>query len=262
MAGSSGDRAAAAPDVHPGLTIDELARAVGITPRNVRAYQTRGLVHSPTVHGRTGYYDGTHVSRLLLVKELQERGLNLAAARALLDSREVVTWLFHDMRERARASGTGAAVRLPAVSVARLRELDPQAPDLLAGAGVLTRARDGEFTADAALFTAALRLIEQGVPLAEVVRVLVDVSAQARMLADHVGQVLAATPAPQSPLADTTSDGAADRADTLTPYAVQMCVAGFESLLSTSVTEAVRRARDERADTQEPDGEATQESGR
>ena len=66
------------------ITIDELAQAVGISTRNVRYYQTRGLLPPPTVEGRTGYYDARHVDRLKLIAEVKREGLNLTAIEWLL----------------------------------------------------------------------------------------------------------------------------------------------------------------------------------
>lgn len=63
----------------PGLTIDDLAREAGTTTRNVRAYQTRGLLPPPKLVGRVGYYGEEHLARLRLVARLQERGYSLAA---------------------------------------------------------------------------------------------------------------------------------------------------------------------------------------
>lgn len=67
------------------MTIDELAQRVGMTVRNVRAHQSRGLLTPPRLRGRTGFYDEEHVARLELVKDLQAEGLNLEAIRAILD---------------------------------------------------------------------------------------------------------------------------------------------------------------------------------
>lgn len=66
------------------LTIDELAQRVGMTVRNVRAHQSRGLLTPPRLKGRTGFYDDEHVARLELIKDLQAEGLNLEAIRAIL----------------------------------------------------------------------------------------------------------------------------------------------------------------------------------
>jgi DNA-binding transcriptional MerR regulator len=67
------------------LTIDELARRTGMTVRNIRAHQARGLLPPPEVRGRTGYYNAEHVARIELIKELQADGFNLEAIRKLID---------------------------------------------------------------------------------------------------------------------------------------------------------------------------------
>lgn len=67
------------------MTIGELAERTGMTVRNIRAHQTRGLLPPPVVHGRTGYYNEDHVARIELTRELQEEGLNLEAIRRMLE---------------------------------------------------------------------------------------------------------------------------------------------------------------------------------
>jgi len=66
------------------LTIDELARRTGMTVRNIRAHQSRGLLPPPEVRGRTGYYGSEHVARIELIRELQGEGFNLESIRRLL----------------------------------------------------------------------------------------------------------------------------------------------------------------------------------
>lgn len=67
------------------LTIDELARRSGVTVRNIRAHQSRGLLPSPDVKGRIGYYDGRHLARLELIHQLQAGGFNLTAIQRLVE---------------------------------------------------------------------------------------------------------------------------------------------------------------------------------
>jgi DNA-binding transcriptional MerR regulator len=74
-----------AADTDDALTIDELARRIGMTVRNIRAHQSRGLLPAPQVRGRTGYYGPDHVARLELIQELQADGFNLDLIRRLLD---------------------------------------------------------------------------------------------------------------------------------------------------------------------------------
>ena len=67
------------------MTIDELARRAGMTARNIRAHQSRGLMPPPEVRARTGYYGSEHLDRLELIKELQADGFNLEAIRRLIE---------------------------------------------------------------------------------------------------------------------------------------------------------------------------------
>jgi DNA-binding transcriptional MerR regulator len=70
------------------MTIGELARRTGMTIRNIRAHQTRGILPPPVVQGRTGYYNEDHVARIELTREMQAEGLNLEAIRRVLETSE------------------------------------------------------------------------------------------------------------------------------------------------------------------------------
>lgn len=67
-------------------TIDELARVSGVTVRNIRAYQSRGLLPPPQVRARTGYYGPDHEARLELIRDLQDEGVKLDTIKKLLDT--------------------------------------------------------------------------------------------------------------------------------------------------------------------------------
>lgn len=66
------------------LTIEDVSRLTGMTVRNIRAHQTRGLLPPPAVRGRTGFYTREHVARLELIREMQGSGFNLKAIQQLL----------------------------------------------------------------------------------------------------------------------------------------------------------------------------------
>jgi DNA-binding transcriptional MerR regulator len=59
------------------FTIDELAVAAGMTPRNVRAYRTKGLLAPPIRVGRTSQYQSAHLNRLRDIRQLRQAGLPL-----------------------------------------------------------------------------------------------------------------------------------------------------------------------------------------
>ncbi len=63
--------------------IDDLARVVGTTVRNIRAYQDRGLLAPPRLLGRVGIYSEAHVARLRHISSLLQRGYASAQIREL-----------------------------------------------------------------------------------------------------------------------------------------------------------------------------------
>ncbi len=66
------------------LTIEQLAQETGMTVRNIRAHQSRGLLPPPDVRARTGYYGPEHVARLRLIQEMQADGFNLSSIKRLV----------------------------------------------------------------------------------------------------------------------------------------------------------------------------------
>lgn len=67
------------------LTIEQLAGLTGMTVRNIRAHQARGLLPPPEVRLRVGYYGPEHVAQLKLIRDLQQDGFNLAGIKRLLE---------------------------------------------------------------------------------------------------------------------------------------------------------------------------------
>jgi DNA-binding transcriptional MerR regulator len=67
------------------LTIEQLAHETGMSVRNIRSHQARGLLAPPEVRMRVGYYGAEHVAQLRLIRELQDEGFNLNGIKRLLD---------------------------------------------------------------------------------------------------------------------------------------------------------------------------------
>jgi len=85
------------------MTIRELAERTGMTVRNIRAHQTRGLLPPPLVRGRTGYYNEEHVARIALTREMQADGLNLEAIRRVLEGGDGAATEIFDFTRALRA---------------------------------------------------------------------------------------------------------------------------------------------------------------
>ncbi len=103
------------------MTIGELAERTGMTVRNIRAHQTRGLLPPPVVHGRTGYYNEEHVARIELTRELQAEGLNLEAIRRMGENVNGAAEEIHDLTRALRAPFEAEAPEI--VELTELAEL-------------------------------------------------------------------------------------------------------------------------------------------
>ena len=125
------------------LTLEQLAESAGMTPRNVRAYQARGLLPPPHREGRSVRYGPEHVARLRLVRALLSRGLSLRVVRDLLDRGDAEVDLVRLSRNRLLASwGEDALVPLISANVEAFREAAPGVLEEMVEAGILVR--DGE----------------------------------------------------------------------------------------------------------------------
>jgi DNA-binding transcriptional MerR regulator len=66
------------------LTVEQLAYETGMSVRNIRNHQSRGLLPPPEVRARIGYYGPEHVARLRLIQEMQAEGFKLSAIARLI----------------------------------------------------------------------------------------------------------------------------------------------------------------------------------
>jgi DNA-binding transcriptional MerR regulator len=66
------------------LTVEQLAYETGMSVRNIRNHQSRGLLPPPDVRARVGYYGPEHVARLRLIQEMQAEGFKLSAISRLI----------------------------------------------------------------------------------------------------------------------------------------------------------------------------------
>lgn len=152
------------------MTIDEVARRARTTTRNVRAYQSRGLLAPPRLVGRKGFYGAAHLDRLRLIADLKKRGFSLESMRELLDAsgeRRTVA----DLLGLAR-SLSAAKVPSDTLTLETARELFPKGalddPRVLLAAVALRVVEpcDGGFKVlRPALLEVGRTLAETGVPL-------------------------------------------------------------------------------------------------
>jgi DNA-binding transcriptional MerR regulator len=152
------------------LTVDELGRQVGMSPRTIRAHQARKLLAPPVRHGRTAYYHNGHVQRLEVIKGLQRQGFNLVAIEAILGT-------------RAADQGSDTVTR----AVTRVAAEHPHLVYGLTRHGVVVRLSDHTLrSVRPRLLRSALDLHQAGVPPRFSLQVLVEVLDRVRQLADDL----------------------------------------------------------------------------
>jgi len=167
------------------MTISELARRTGMTVRNIRAHQTRGLLPPPEVHGRTGYYNEDHVARVELTREMQAEGLNLEAIRRVLESSGDSTTEIIDFARAVRAPFEEETPEIfEAAELAEIWGAKALAPELLRRGeklGILRELPDGKIeTISPRLQRAGGALVELGVSP----EAALDIAAKLRRQAD------------------------------------------------------------------------------
>ncbi|HEU4356015.1 MAG TPA: MerR family transcriptional regulator [Actinomycetota bacterium] len=161
--------------------VEQLAAACDVSVDTVRYYQSRGLLPPPTREGRVAWYGPEHADRIREVRSLQRKGLTLAAIKRALDG------------QLERADLDLAA----AVAVARGETADDELLTLQAFAtqagvpasliqavereGIQLGVTEGGETryssADIRTVQAALRLLESGLPLRELLGLARDANA-------------------------------------------------------------------------------------
>lgn len=183
------------------LTIEDLARAAGMTVRNARSYQSRGLLPPGLRRGREVRYGHEHVARLRLVRSLQESGLSLKVVHDLLEQGTAEEELARLARERLGTVWSKATrVPLAPALVERYRRLDPDGVQEMVDTGVLVEV-DGELSGSAAMMGLVRALFSHGLELDAIGRVILaaaraaetavpDVEAEAAGAGDEDGGAL------------------------------------------------------------------------
>lgn len=169
------------------LTIDRLARRTGMTVRNIRAHQTRGLLPPPRVVGRTGYYGPDHVARLEFIKEMQEAGFNLSGIKRVLDA--VAPGAGRELLEFERLLMAPWGDEEPEIVSAaelaeRFGELDERVLRRAEALGVVRPLPGGRYEVPSpALLKAGQEVVSLGIPLDHALAVTEEVTRHARGVA-------------------------------------------------------------------------------
>jgi DNA-binding transcriptional MerR regulator len=194
------------------LTIDQLAQRTGMTVRNIRAHQSRGLLQPPVVEARTGYYDEEHLARIRLIQEMQAEGFNLKAIERLIEGssgaveealgfkRAVLTPFGDEEPEYVTQEELDERLRGPH---------DPKVARKAVKLGLIKPLGDDRFEIPSpTLFGAGEELVQQGVPIDHVLAVAERVMKHSAAVADAFVRVFV-----DDVLSPLPQDGAHDPAE-------------------------------------------------
>jgi DNA-binding transcriptional MerR regulator len=160
------------------LTIDQLAQRTGMTVRNIRAHQSRGLLAPPEVKGRTGYYGTDHVDRIVLIRDLQADGYSLdLVGRILARAGDESPDALHFTRE-VREPWTDESPRVvdEAELAGRYGTTDPELLQKAEELGLVRPLGDGKWEElSPRLGRAGAELTNLGIPAKEALRVVARV---------------------------------------------------------------------------------------
>ncbi|MFD8781910.1 MerR family transcriptional regulator [Kitasatospora sp. NPDC059599] len=200
--------------------VEEISRLVGMSPRNIRAHQSRKLLPPPARRGRVGYYDETHVRRLRHIVHLQRQGFNLVSIAAFLGVGD------RGDEEARLASAVNCAVRdQPAVFYSLNRH------------GMLGWEADGTVTvARPAVHRATMELVRTGVPPMAALRCLARsldriVGAAEELVASSSAELLVGAAEEQGAAAPVAAPGPAGgpRIARVTEGLVELLVSTFRA---------------------------------
>lgn len=175
--------------------VEELAERADVSVDTIRFYQKRKLVPPPVRDGRIVWYGEEHLERLLRIRDLRAHGLTLALIGRVVDGDLDPT----DAPLAAAVASADVDTQEEFLTLPELADLSGVPAALLeavAREGLLVpRTHDGgeRFTsADVNIVQQGLRILEQGLPLAELLalarehhEMTRDIAEQAVALFDH-----------------------------------------------------------------------------
>jgi DNA-binding transcriptional MerR regulator len=155
--------------------VEEIAARAGLRVDTIRFYQFRGLLPRPRREGRAAFYDDTHLERLRRIRELVDQGFTLAQIKRLLERQDEAPDrpLLEALVEEHVGERTFSRAELAA---------EAGIPEELIGAAEASglvqplqiQGQERFSAADREMARAALRLLDAGFPLNELLSLAVQ----------------------------------------------------------------------------------------
>jgi DNA-binding transcriptional MerR regulator len=166
------------------LTIEELAAQTGMSVRNIRSHQARGLLAPPEVRMRIGYYGPEHVLQLRLIRDLQDQGFNLTGIKRLLEDTPGTAERLLRVRQSVQAQQGAAPTEITtAVELGERFALDPaegrQLLDIALKLGILIPLGGDKYEApNPSLLEVGDEAVRSGIPLRAALKVIEEIQSQ------------------------------------------------------------------------------------
>jgi DNA-binding transcriptional MerR regulator len=219
--------------------VEQLAAACEVSVDTVRYYQSRGLLEPPAREGRVAWYGPEHIERIREVRGLQRKGLTLAAIKRVVEGDlgkpdadlaaavaaargDIVQEELLGLDEFAQRSGVPASL-IQAVEREGIRF------------GIEVDGEERYTTADIEMVRGALRLLEFGLPLGELLALARDTNEAMTALAARAVELF--DEHVRKPIRDTAASEEAAAAqlveafDTLLPAVTNLVASHFRRVL-------------------------------
>jgi DNA-binding transcriptional MerR regulator len=189
--------------------VEQLASVCDVSVDTVRYYQSRGLLLQPDREGRVAWYGAEHAERIRQIRALQKKGLTLAAIRRVVTGE--LGAADADLAAAvaaARGDGGDAAELLTLEGFAHQSGVPASLIQAVEREGIrLGRRVDGQeryTAADIELVRSALRLLEFGLPLSDLLSLARDADSAMRGLAERAVELF--DEHVRKPIRDTAGD--------------------------------------------------------
>jgi DNA-binding transcriptional MerR regulator len=219
--------------------VEQLAAACEVSVDTVRYYQSRGLLEPPAREGRVAWYGPEHIERIREVRGLQRKGLTLTAIKRVVEGDlgkpdadlaaavaaargDIVQEELLGLDEFAQRSGVPASL-IQAVEREGIRF------------GIEVDGEERYTTADIEMVRGALRLLEFGLPLGELLALARDTNEAMTALAaravelfdEHVRKPIRDT----APSEEAAAAQLVEAFDTLLPAVTNLVASHFRRVL-------------------------------
>ena len=229
------------------LTIDELARETGMTVRNIRAHQSRGLLQPPEVRARTGYYGPEHVVRLRLIQEMQAEGFNLKAIQRLVETSNGAGEQVLDLGRALLGSFVEEEPEVWTVDDLQQRlggPFDPKTFEKARKLGLIRPLGDDRFEVPSpTMLRAGEELATLGIPVRHMLAVAERIDRSSRSIAESFVRLFMEDVVGADPAAHSAEDWQRILAalERLRPLATEAVHAGFQQRMSMAVERQLQK---------------------